>query len=358
MAFWQDMGSEGHNARGDPHGRQPGAAGRMRCDMVSRDCCGFRLAQRRNVVYFPGANGWTRGSPQLITSKYMAKLARRTALLFLSLIAAPSAWAQQPEAWKLGLQEAATPVMERAHGFHNLLLVVITLIVLFVLALMIYVMWRFNEKRNPVPSTTTHNTLIEVLWTAVPILILIMLAIPSFRLLYFTDASVDADMTIKAVGRQWYWSYEYPDHGDFAFDAFIVPDEEIKEGQIRLLETDNRLVVPVGAKVRLITTSSDVLHAFAIPAFGIKIDSVPGRLNETWFQVSKAGVYHGQCSELCGTGHGFMPIVVEAVPEAQFNAWVKEAQTKFAKADGTFLEQRPMRVSEAQFVRPAHNPAN
>ncbi len=288
----------------------------------------------------------------------MARCVRLAALLGLSLILVPGAWAQQPGAWRLGLQEAATPVMERVHAFHNQLLVLITLIVLFVLGLLVYVMWRFSEKRNPVPSKVTHNTLIEVLWTAVPVLILVLLAIPSFRLLYFTDASVDADMTIKAIGRQWYWTYEYPDHGDFAFDAFIVPDEEIKEGQVRLLEADNRVVVPVGVKVRLITTSSDVLHAFAMPAFGIKIDSVPGRLNETWFEVNKAGVYYGQCSELCGTGHGFMPIVIEAVPEAQFNAWVADARTKFAAADDSILEQRPMRVSAAQFVRPTYSHEN
>ncbi|MHA1565634.1 MAG: cytochrome c oxidase subunit II [Alphaproteobacteria bacterium] len=288
----------------------------------------------------------------------MAKLARLIALMCLSLVVAPSAWAQQPQAWKLGLQEAATPVMEQVNRFHNQLLVIITVITLFVLALMIYTMWRFNEKRNPVPSTTTHNTLVEVLWTAVPILILVFVAVPSFRLLYFADAAVDADMTVKVIGRQWYWTYEYPDHGDFAFDAFIVPDDEIEEGQVRLLEADARMVVPVGAKVRLITTSSDVLHAFAMPAFGVKIDSVPGRLNETWFQVTKAGVYYGQCSELCGTGHGFMPIVIEAVPEAQFNAWIVEAQAKYATADDSILEQRPMRVSAAQFVRPAYHPAN
>jgi len=294
----------------------------------------------------------------LITGKFMASLARLTALMCLSLVVVPGAWAQQPEPWRLGLQKAATPVMEQVERFHNLLLVIITLIVLFVLALLIYTMWRFSEKRNPVPSKTTHNTLIEVLWTAVPILILVVVAVPSFRLLYFADTAVDADMTIKAIGRQWYWTYEYPDNGDFAFDAFIVPDDEIKEGQVRLLEADNRVVVPVGVKVRLLTTSSDVIHAFAMPAFGVKIDSVPGRINETWFQVDKAGVYYGQCSELCGSGHGFMPIVIEAVPEAQFDAWVVEAQAKYAIADDSIVEQRPMRVSATQFVRPAYNASN
>ncbi len=288
----------------------------------------------------------------------MVNLAQRTALTLLSLAVAPSAWAQQPEAWRLGLQEAATPVMEMATSFNNLLLVVITAIVVFVLGLMVYVMWRFSEKRNPVPSKTTHSTVIEVLWTAVPVLILVLLAVPSFRLLYFADAAVDADMTIKAIGRQWYWTYEYPDNGDFAFDSFIIPDDEIQEGQLRLLEVDNRMVVPVGAKVRLITTASDVLHAFAVPAFGVKIDAVPGRLNETWFQVTKPGVYYGQCSELCGAGHGFMPVVVEAVPEAQFNAWVEEARVNFAAADDNIPVQRPLRVSAAQVERRAEDPAN
>ena len=255
--------------------------------------------------------------------------------------------------WQLGFLEPVTPVARMMTDFHNFLLIVTTAIALFVVALLAIVMVRFNEKANPTPSKTTHNTLIEVLWTAVPVLILTVVAIPSFRLLFLADVAVDADMTIKAIGRQWYWTYQYPDHGDFEFDAFIVPEDELKEGQLRLLETDNHVVVPVGKKVRVLTTSSDVLHAFAVPAFGVKMDAVPGKTNETWFQVDVPGIYFGQCSELCGTGHGFRPITIEAVSEAEFNAWVADAQVRFADSDPAAADQRPVRVSEAQFVRPA-----
>lgn len=270
-----------------------------------------------------------------------------TALAVVVATIAPAAAAARN--WQLGFQEAVTPVMRFATTFHNLLLVIIFLITIFVLALLLFVVVRFSEKRNPTPSKTTHNSIIEVLWTAVPVLILVVIAIPSFRLLFLTDQTVDADMTIKAIGRQWYWTYEYPDHGDFAFDAFIVADEDLQPGQLRLLETDNRLVVPVGKKVRVLTTSSDVLHAWAMPAFGIKMDSVPGRANETWFQVDKPDVYYGQCSELCGAGHGFMPITIEAVSEAAFDAWVAGARQRFAKADDTILEPRPIRYAAIQF---------
>ena len=261
----------------------------------------------------------------------------------------PEARAASPRNWQLGFQEAATPVMEFAARFHNFLLIVIFAITVFVLALLLFAIVRFSEKRNPTPSKTTHNTLVEVAWTAIPVLVLMVIAIPSFRLLFLTDRTVDADMTIKAIGRQWYWTYEYPDHGDFAFDAFIIPDEDIQPGQLRLLETDNRVVVPVGKKVRLLTSSSDVLHAWAVPSFGVKMDSVPGRTNETWFLVSEPGVYYGQCSELCGAGHGFMPITVEAVPEAEFNAWVAQARQRFAQADETILDPRPIRYAAVQF---------
>lgn len=274
-------------------------------------------------------------------------------MVMVSPVAALAQEATHGRPWQLGFLDPVTPVARMMTEFHNFLLIITTAIALFVVALLVIVLVRFNEKANPTPSKTTHNTLIEVLWTAIPVLILVVVAIPSFRLLFLADVAVDADMTIKAIGRQWYWTYQYPDHGDFEFDAFIVPEDELKEGQLRLLATDNNVVVPVGKKVRVLTTSSDVLHAFAVPAFGVKMDSVPGRTNETWFQVDVPGVYFGQCSELCGTGHGFMPITIEAVPEAEFNAWVAEAQVKFAKSGPASLDQRPVRVSEAQFVRPA-----
>jgi cytochrome c oxidase subunit 2 len=243
---------------------------------------------------------------------------------------AGTAFGAAPEPWQTGFQPAASLTMERVVEFHNLLLVIITVISAFVLLLLVYVMVRFNERRNPTPTKITHNTVLEVAWTAVPVIILIMIAIPSFRLLYFADRTAEPELTIKAIGHQWYWTYEYPDNGNFAFDAIMVPDNEIKPGQLRLLETDNRLVVPVGANIRLLVTADDVIHAWAIPAFGVKIDAVPGRVNETWFHVTKEGTYFGQCSELCGVGHAFMPIAVDAVSKENFAAWAAEARAKNA----------------------------
>ncbi|MDF3075943.1 MAG: coxB, partial [Alphaproteobacteria bacterium] len=215
----------------------------------------------------------------------------------LAVMAAP-ALADKPHPWQLNFQEAATPVAEHLRSLHDWLLIVISVITLFVMALLAYVMIRFRESRNPVPSKTAHHTLIEVLWTVLPVLILVGISIPSFRLLYFQDRVANPEMTIKAIGRQWYWSYEYPDHGNFTFDAYMVKDADLKPGQLRLLEVDNQVVVPIDTNVRLYTTASDVLHAWTIPAFGVKVDAVTGRLNETWFRVTKPGVYYGQCSEL------------------------------------------------------------
>ncbi len=233
----------------------------------------------------------------------------------------------------MDFQPAVTPVMRDIVSFHNGLLVVITLITLFVLGLMVYVMWRFNEKRNPVPSTTTHNSLIEVLWTVIPVLILIAILKPSLNLLYLSDVVPKADLTVKAIGHQWYWSYEYPDHGKISFDSVMIADKDIKPGQIRLLEVDNRIVVPVNKTVRVIVTADDVIHAWAVPAFGVKLDAVPGRLNETWFRAEREGIYYGQCSELCGVNHGFMPIRVDVVSEGAFANWVIMAKKKYAATD-------------------------
>jgi cytochrome c oxidase subunit 2 len=252
----------------------------------------------------------------------------------LTVVAGP-ALADKPHPWQMNFQDAATPVAESLRSLHDGLLIVITAITLFVTALLAYVMVRFRESRNPVPSKTAHNTTIEVLWTVLPVLILVGIAIPSFRLLYLQDRVENPEMTIKAIGRQWYWSYEYPDHGNFTFDAYMVKDADLKPGQMRLLETDNQVVVPVDTNVRLYTTASDVLHAWTIPAFGIKIDAITGRLNESWFRVTKPGTYYGQCSELCGVGHAFMPITVKAVSKAEFEKWIAEARGKFNKADGS-----------------------
>jgi cytochrome c oxidase subunit II len=249
-----------------------------------------------------------------------------------------SAWAAlgQPVDWQLGLQDAGTPVMEDIVWFHDyLLLGIITAIALFVLVLLLIIMVRFNATRNPTPSRTTHNTLIEVLWTAIPVLILVVIAIPSFKLLFYQLNLPPADVTVKATGNQWFWSYTYPDNGNFEFNSILVPTDKLKPGQLRLLTVDNEMVVPVNKVVRVQTIGADVIHAFAVPSFGIKIDSVPGRLNETWFKATREGVYYGQCSELCGRDHAFMPIAVRVVSEQAFNAWVEDAKKKYAAVPTT-----------------------
>lgn len=257
-----------------------------------------------------------------------------------------------PRDWQMGLHDPASPTMERIVDFHNLLLVVITLISVFVLVLLLYVMFRFSEKRNPTPSKTTHNTVIEVLWTVVPVVILVAIAVPSFRLLYFADQVADADMTLKVIGRQWYWSYEYPDHGNFTFDATLVPEEDLKEGELRLLTTDNKVVLPVNTKIRLLITASDVLHSFALPDMGVKLDAVPGQINETWVEILHEGTFYGQCSEICGINHAYMPIMIEAVSKEKFDAWVVKAQEEFAKvdtpADAPSAEPRVAQAQQAQ----------
>lgn len=252
----------------------------------------------------------------------------------LGVLAAPAAMAAGPEPWELGFQEAVTPVMRSITDLHNLLLVIIIAICIFVLALLLYCVWRFRESANPTPSRTSHNTVIEVIWTVVPVLILVVIAIPSFRLLYFSDVVPEADMTVNVTGYQWYWNYQYPDHGGFTFDSNLVPDDQIGEGQKRLLSVDNPVVVPVGTTVRVVISAGDVLHSWAMPPFGVKTDAVPGRINETWFHVEKEGTYYGQCSELCGVNHGYMPIEVRVVSQQEFDAWLEQAKQQFAARDG------------------------
>ena len=260
-----------------------------------------------------------------------------SAVFLANLFWASCAFASSAKDWQMGFQDAATAVMRDINSFHNLLLIIIILITVFVLAILVYIMWRFSAARNPVPSTTTHHTALEMIWTVVPVIILVVIVVPSFKLLYFSDVVPKADMTIKATGYQWYWSYEYPDHGNISFDANAVDlrDPEMSaedkkkwrtkfgEDYKRLLDTDNNVVVPVDTTVRVQITEGDVLHAWAVPAFGIKTDAVPGRLNETWFKAEKVGTYYGQCSELCGARHGFMPIRVDVVTKADFESWVK-----------------------------------
>ncbi len=241
--------------------------------------------------------------------------------------------AAEPHPWQLGLQEAATPVKHAMDSFHSLLTVIIVAIVLFVLALLVICVMRFNEKKNPVPSKTSHHTLLEVAWTVLPVIILIVIAVPSFKLLYQAERTPEAEMTIKVTGRQWYWDYEYPDHGNIAFSSYMIQDADLKPGQKRLLEVDNRVVVPVDTTVRVLVTAGDVIHSWAVPSFGVKKDAVPGRTNETWMKVEKEGVYYGQCSEICGVNHGFMPIAVEAVSKEKFAEWVAKAKVAYGSPD-------------------------
>ena len=256
-----------------------------------------------------------------------------TLLLTVLSVLATTAIADVPRNWGLNFQPAATDQAERMHDFHNLLVVIITLITFFVLALMIYVMVRFRASRNPVPTRTSHNTLVEVIWTVVPVIILVLIAIPSFKLLYYLDRTDQAEMTLKIIGRQWYWSYEYPDQGNFTFDSTMVPESETKPGQHRLLEVDNQIVLPVDTNIRLLFTASDVLHSWTVPAFGVKQDTIPGRTNESWVRITREGTFYGQCSELCGVGHAYMPIAVRAVSKAEFEQWTAEARQKFARID-------------------------
>jgi cytochrome c oxidase subunit 2 len=230
--------------------------------------------------------------------------------------------------WQLGMQDAATEVMDNINRFHNELLVIITLISAFVLGLLVIVMVRFNARANPTPSRTTHNTLVEVLWTVIPILILGIISISSFPLLFLELDIPKVDLTIKATGKQWYWTYSYPDNGKFEFDSLMVQEKDLKPGQPRLLAVDNEMVVPVNKAVRVLTIGNEVIHSFAVPSFGIRIDAVPGRLNETWFKATREGLYYGQCSELCGRNHAFMPIAVRVVSEQAFNEWVDAANKR------------------------------
>ena len=243
--------------------------------------------------------------------------------------------AQKPENWQMGFQDAHSPTMEKIVSFNDILLWICIVMSVFVMGLMAYIFIRFNAKRNPVPQKFTHNSLIEVLWTVIPVIALVAIAIPSFRLLYFMDRTDEAEMTIKAIGHQWYWTYEYPDLGeDISFDAVMLTEDELEEGQLRLLETDESVVVPIDTNIRLLVTADDVIHAWTIPSFWIKIDAVPGRINEGWFRGDAVGIYYGQCSELCGRDHGFMPIRVEAVSKEDYAEWVAYAQEEFASNDG------------------------
>jgi len=237
-----------------------------------------------------------------------------------------------PQPWQLGMQASASPVKENIAWLHNLLLVIITLITIFVLVLLVYVMVRFRASAHPKPTRTTHNTMIEIIWTVVPTLILVVIAIPSFKLLYFMDRTFEADMTLKVNGHQWYWSYEYPDQGGLKFESYMIPEADLKPDQKRLLEVDNRVVLPVDTNVRILVGGTDVMHSWMVSSLGVQIYAVPGRVNETWVKVNKPGVYYGQCNQICGINHAYMPIAVEALSKADFERWVADAKRKFATA--------------------------
>ncbi len=248
--------------------------------------------------------------------------------------------AEVPVDWQINFQEPATPVMEKLVAFHDLILWVQFGICALVGALILYIVIQFRSSKNKMPSKTTHNSLLEVVWTIFPVVILLVIAFPSLRLLYFMDVTPEAQMTVKAIGNQWYWTYEYPDEG-ISFDSLPLEGDDLQPGQLRLFEVDKRVVVPVNTTVRIITTSNDVIHSWAIPAFGVKKDSVPGRLNETWFKVTKEGTYYGQCSELCGAKHGFMPIVVDVVSPARYKHWVAQNNPTPAEAPVSVEEPTP-----------------
>jgi len=264
--------------------------------------------------------------------RWMSRAAAMAVLGVLGIAFAGAAFATEPHPWQLGMQEPGSIVKDSLHHFHNMLLWIITIVTIFVLALLVYTMVRFRASANPSPTRTSHNTLLEIAWTAIPVLILVVIAIPSFKLLYLGDRTPNPEMTLKVVGHQWYWSYEYPDNGDIKFDSYMIPESDIKPGQRRLLEVDNRVVVPAGTNVRLLIAGTDVIHSFFIPSLGVQIYAMPGRLNEAWVNVDKPGVYYGQCNQICGINHAYMPIAVEALSKQDFAKWVEDAKKKFAKA--------------------------
>ena len=271
-----------------------------------------------------------------IKSLYIELKMQKTFFILLTIILMPyEAFADQPKDWQLGFQDAASQSMYEIVSFHNsILLPIIIAISVFVLFLMAYACFRFRESRNPNPSKTTHNVAIEVLWTLIPCLILIVMAVPSFKILYSQDTIPKADVTIKAIGYQWYWGYEYPDE-NIIFDSYMIEDKDLLPGQPRLLAVDNEVIVPVNKVVKVLITANDVLHAWALPAFGVKRDAMPGRVNETWFKADRVGTFYGQCSELCGIKHAFMPITVKVVTDEEYQEWLEEAKIKFAKEEIT-----------------------
>jgi len=274
------------------------------------------------------------------------QLFRRFLALVLGAVFLPvTAFAQVPRPWEMGMQPPGSPVALAIDRLHDLVLIIITLITIFVAVLIGWVLWRYNAKRNPVPSQLSHHTGLEVAWTLIPVLILVVIAIPSFRLVYYEDRTTNPDITIKVTGHQWYWEYTYPDNGNVDFTSYMIKDDELKPGQLRLLDVDNQLVVPAGKNIRILTTSADVIHSFFIPSLGVQRYAIPGRTIETWVRVDKPGTYYGECNQICGTNHSFMPISIKAMTEADFTTWVAQAKTKFATNDDGAA---PAKVAVAQ----------
>jgi len=267
---------------------------------------------------------------RLVAAAFLATLG--TALLGMGF--ADPALADVPRNWQMGMQPAASPVQQGIISLHNLVLVIITVITLFVGALLAYVIWRFSAEKNPNPSQTSHNTVLEVAWTVIPVLILVVIAIPSFRLVYYQDRTQEADMTLKVTGRQWYWEYTYTDADNLNFGSRPLDSKNVRWQQgIRLLDVDEPLVLPVGKNIRILTTSADVIHSFFVPALGVQRYAIPGRTIETWVRIDRPGTFYGQCNQICGEDHANMPIAVRALPEAEFTAWLAEAKKKFAAND-------------------------
>lgn len=269
-----------------------------------------------------------------------------TFIAFLGVQAAAFAQGNgQPAEWALGLQEAASPSMERITDFHGMLLWIISAVVVFVFLLLVWVVFRYNKAANPKPEMFSHHVLLEVVWTVIPILILIVIAVKSFPLLYYTDRTAEPEMTLKVTGYQWYWGYEYPDHEGIAFNSYMIPDADIdpSKGETRLLSTDTKVVLPIDTNIQILITSADVIHSFAMPSLGLKTDAIPGRLNETWVRITKPGVYYGQCSELCGKDHAYMPIEIHAVSKEEFKAWTEKAQAEL----GAVIDYNPATIEIA-----------
>ena len=256
-------------------------------------------------------------------------------IIYFVFSIATTAYASEPKPWQMDLQEPAGIIASKATDLHNFLLVIITLISVFVLGLLVYVCIKFKEKPNVKPSKTSHNTLIEVIWTVVPVLILVVIAIPSFKLLYLTEADKPVDMVVKVSGAQWYWNYEYPDE-EISFDSYMIAENELKENQKRLLDVDNPLVVPEGTRIKFLITGNDVMHSFFVPSLALQVYSIAGRVNEIWTEVPMGKKkYYGQCNQICGVNHAYMPIVIQALPQNEYKEWLKEAKVKFANVKQT-----------------------